>query len=103
MINQKVIDVDSQEIFAKKGITVFERLGLQGIQKVAQMAQVRIILQNLGQNFDPNDAVGVLDEVKHVVIGNSSYVQCNEKQSGCFTLTVQHWSEDICDEIEVNR
>ena len=95
------MDVDCQEIFAKKGITVFERLGLKGIQKVAQMAQARIILQNLSPNCDPNDAVGVLDQVKHVVIGNSSFVQFNESRSGCFTITVQHWSEDICDEIEV--
>ena len=106
MINQKVIDVDSQEIFAKKGITVFERLGLQGIQKVAQMAQVRIILQNLGQKFDDADAVdliGSVDELRHIVVGDTSFVKFSTKNSGCFTLTVQHWSEDICDEIQARQ
>jgi hypothetical protein len=27
--------------------------------------------------------------------------QFSAQDSGCLTLTVQHWSEDICDEIEV--
>jgi hypothetical protein len=69
------MEVDFQEIFTKRGIFVFERLGLQGIQKVAQMAKVPIILQNLAKNLEPGDLIGTLDEVNHVVIGNSSFVQ----------------------------
>ncbi len=69
------MEVDFQEIFMKRGIFVFERLGLQGIQKVAQMAKVPIILQNLAKNLEPDDLIGTLDEVNHVVVGNSSFVQ----------------------------
>jgi hypothetical protein len=69
------MEVDFQEIFTKRGIFVFERLGIQGIQKVAQMAKVPIILQNLAKNLEPGDLIGTLDEVNHVVLGNSSFVQ----------------------------
>jgi hypothetical protein len=69
------MEVDFQEIFTKRGIFVFERLGLQGIQKVAQMAKVPMILQNLAKNLEPGDLIGTLDEVNHVVVGNSSFVQ----------------------------
>ncbi len=61
------MEVDFQEIFKKRGIFVFERLGLQGIQKVAQMAKVPMILQNLAKNLEPDDLIGTLDEVNHVV------------------------------------
>jgi hypothetical protein len=70
-----VLEVDFQEIFTKRGIFVFERLGLQGIQKVAQMAKVPMILQNLAKKLEQDDLIGTLDEVNHVVIGNSSFVQ----------------------------
>ena len=97
------MSVDAQEIFESKGITIFERLGTTGIQRVSKMSGVKTILDNLSTSFEPEQLIGTMDELKHVVIGNSSFIQFVKKDSGCFTLTVQHWSEDICDEIEASK
>ena len=98
-----MVSVDAQQIFESKGIKIFERLGTKGIQRVSKMLGIKTILENLSINFEPEQLIGTLDELKHVVIGNSSFIQFVKKDSGCFTLTVQHWSEDICDEIEVPK
>ena len=105
-MNQKVIEEDFWGLFSSRGILVFERLGLQGIQRVTKLAKIRKIVQNLGQKFDDADAVdliGSIDELRHVVVGDTSFVKFGAKNSGCFTLTVQHWSEDICDEIQARQ
>jgi hypothetical protein len=67
------------------------------------MSGIKTIIESLSQELKVEDVIGQLDEVNHVVIGNSSFVHFNKKDSGCLTLTVQHWSEDVCDEIEVRR
>ena len=105
-MNQKVIEEDFRGLFSSRGILVFERLGLQGIQRVTKLAKIRKIVQNLGQKFDDADAVdliGSVDELSHIVVGDTSFVKFSTKNSGCFTLTVQHWSEDICDEIQARQ
>ena len=50
-MNQKVIEEDFRGLFSSRGILVFERLGLQGIQRVTKLAKIRKIVQNLGQKF----------------------------------------------------
>jgi hypothetical protein len=39
------------------------------------MSKVPKILTNLSEKFEAGDLVGTLDVLKHVVIGNASFVQ----------------------------
>jgi hypothetical protein len=67
VVNQKVVSVDAQEVFTSKGILIFERLGLNGIRRISKMSNIKMILQNLSQKFEPEDLIGTLDDLKHLV------------------------------------
>ena len=67
VVNQKVVSVDAQQIFKSKGIMIFERLGLNGLRRISKMSNVKMVLQNLSQQFHPEDLIGTLDDLKHLV------------------------------------
>lgn len=102
VVNQKVVGEKYIEMFRQVRILILTRLGTRGIQSVAGVADITTIVDSIDiYNFDSDEVIGVVDEVKHTTVEEKTYIHFACDKSNCVTLLVHHWNEDAIEEQKI--